>query len=197
MTPAYERYAEALYNTAGKLGYVDDIADELPDMEALVKECSGYLNNPLIGTQKKTAILRELLCDKVCPLMLEYILLMTARRHLRHFGASAEYFRRLSSSKAVVKLRVPFMLEQEMLVQLMNRLAKENLIPENAKDPEFQIVEDEELIGGFVAYYNGYQIDTSFKTALDKLRRGADSYGTQISSYDIREVVPSSRRHKP
>ena len=175
MTPAYERYAEALFNTAEKLRCSDVIVSELPDMEALVKECGGYLNNPLIGTQKKAAILRELLNDNVCPLMLEYMLLMTTRRHLKHFGASAEYFRRLSSNKAVVKLRVPFLPEQKMLTRLMHSLARENLIPENAKNPEFQIVEDKELIGGFVAYYDGYQIDTSFKTALNKLRQGSDS----------------------
>ena len=176
MTPAYERYAEALFNTAEKLGCAGVVVSELSDMEALIMECSRYLNNPLISTTKKASLLRELLADKVSPLMLEYILLMTMRRHLKHFYASAEHFRKLCSrDKAVVQLRIPFLPEQEMLSQLMSRLTIEKLVPENAKETEFQIVEDNELLGGFVAYYDGYQIDTSFKTALNKLRRGSQA----------------------
>ena len=172
MTPAYERYAEALFNTAEKLGCAGAVVSELSDMEAFINQCSGYLNNPLIGTQKKAAILRELLSDNVSPLMLEYVLLMTTRRHLKYFYTSAEHFRKLSSrDKAVIKLRVPFQPEQEMLARLMSRLTEKKLIPEDAKETEFQIMEDKELIGGFVAYYDGYQIDTSFKTALNKLKR--------------------------
>ena len=176
MTPGYERYAEALFNTAEKLGCADAVVGELTDMETLIRSCSGYLSNPLIGTPKKTALLRELLTGKVSPLMLEYILLMTARRHLKHFYTSAEHFRKLCSrEKAVVKLRVPFQPEQDMLARLESRLKKEKLIPENAKETEIQIVEDKDLIGGFVAYYNGYQIDTSLKTALNKLRQGSQA----------------------
>ena len=174
MTPGYERYAEALFNTAEKLGCTDIVVSELPDMVALIGQCSVYLSNPLIGTQKKAALLRELLAGKISPLMLEYVLLMTKRRHLKHFYASAKYFRFLSSrDKAIVELRVPFPPEQDMLESLLGRLRKEKLIPESAAEAEFQIVEDKELIGGFIAYCNGYQIDTSFKTALNKMRRGA------------------------
>ena len=176
MTPAYERYAEALFKTAEKLGCADVVVNELSAMETLIKECRGYLNNPLISTTKKAALLQELLLDKVSPLMLEYILLMTTRRHLKYFYTSAEHFRKLSSrDKAVIELRVPFQPEQDVITHLMSRLVKEKLVPENAKETEFQIVEDKELIGGFVAYCDGYQIDTSFKTALNKLKRGSQA----------------------
>ena len=176
MTPGYERYAEALFNTAEKLGCSDTVLGELPDMETLIGQCSGYLSNPLISTTKKAVLLREVLAGKVSALMLEYILLMTSRRHLKHFYPSAEHFRKLCSrDKATVELRIPFKPEQEMLVQLISRLRKEKLIPDDAKEAEFCVVEDKELLGGFVAYCNGYQIDTSFKTALNKLRRGSQT----------------------
>jgi len=172
VTTSYERYAEALFNTAIKLGCSDEVACELSDMEELISRCSGYLSNPLIGTAKKTALLKELLTNKISPLMLEFILLMTARRHLKYFYAAAEHFRKLSSrDKVVVDLRVPFEPDRSFLPGLMNRLRDKRLVPDGAKETEFNIIEDKELIGGFVAYYNGYQIDTSFKTALNRLRR--------------------------
>ncbi|MCL1905734.1 MAG: F0F1 ATP synthase subunit delta [Clostridiales bacterium] len=172
MTPVYEIYAEALLMAANELGCADVVADELLAMEELLGLCGGYLNSPLIDTREKTALLRELLSDKISGLTLEYILLMTARRHLKHFFAAAEHFRRgCGRAKVVVRLRIPFEPEQEILKQLKDRLKKEKLIPPGACDAEFDIVEDKELIGGFIASCNGYQIDTSLRTSLMRLLR--------------------------
>ena len=173
MTPVYERYAEALYNAAESLECSGVVAGELPAMEDLITQCGAYLKNPLANAAQKAATLRELLSGKINPLTLEFILLLTARRHLKHLSAASEHFRQLSGhGKAVVKLRVPFEMERGMLEQIKERLEKEKLIPEGVKETEFQIVEDKELIGGLVANCNGYQIDTSLKTALRKIRKG-------------------------
>ena len=178
MTPGYERYAEALFNTAENLGCLDDIISELPAMEELVRQCGGYLTDPLIGTGKKTDLLRELLSGQVCPLMLEYVQLMTARRHLKHFFTAAEHFRHLIVRDiAVVRLRVPFQPDPDILQRLKRRLIKDKLIPDSVKDAEFRIVEDKDLIGGFVAYYDGYQIDTSLKTAINRLMTKGAGHG--------------------
>jgi len=172
MTPVYESYANALFKSAEALGCADDVAGELSAMETLVKQCGGYLSSPLIGTGKKTALLRELLDGKVSPLTLEFMLLITARRHIRHFYAAAEQFRRLSGhGNAVVRLRVPFTPEHSILEKLKARLIKEKLIPTNVADTQFQIIEDKTIIGGFVASCDGYQIDTSLRTALMRLLR--------------------------
>jgi len=170
MTPAYERYAEALYKAAQDLDCTGGVAGELSAMEEVLARCAAYFDNPLIGANDKSAVLQALLAGKVSPLMLEFVLLLAARRHLKHFRPAAEYFRRLSSrSKVVVRLRVPFEPGQDLLEQLKGFLSKEKLIPADAEEAHFQIIEDKELIGGFVASYDGYQIDTSLKTALNKL----------------------------
>jgi len=97
---------------------------------------------------------------------------MTSRRHLKHFNAASEEFLRLSGHrKTSVRLRVPFVPEKDVLSQLISRFSKEKLISDDAPEAQLQIIEDKELIGGFVATCNGYQIDTSLKTALARLRR--------------------------
>jgi len=172
MTLAYERYAEALYKTSGSIGCTDDVARELSAIEEIFLQCNACLNNPLIGTGEKSALLRELLADKVSPLTLEFILLMTTRRHLKYFHSVARQFRQLSGyDKTVVRLRIPFKPDKELLEQLKRCLLKEKLIPADAENAHFDIIEDKELIGGFVATCNGYQIDTSLKTTLMRLIR--------------------------
>ena len=171
MIPVYESYAEALYNAAERLDCTGAVVGELPMMEEVLRQCRFYLSNPLISVEKRVAALRKTLTDNVNSLTLELILLMTARRHLKHFHATADKFRRLSGYEdMVVNLRVPYTPERKTLLKLKERLIKEKLIPENAKGAQFNIIEDKELIGGFVASCNGYQIDTSLKTAVIKLQ---------------------------
>ena len=170
MIPVYESYAEALYETAKELDCTSTTASELSTVDELLKQCGSYLGNPLVSAGTKAAVLRELLSDVLSSLTMEFLVLMTARRHLKHFHAAAELFLQLCGhSKPVVKLRVPFAPEQDMVERLKKRLSLEKLIPENAEDVQLQVVEDKELIGGFIATCNGYQIDTSFKTTLMKL----------------------------
>jgi len=172
MTPAYERYAEALYRTSVSVGCTDDIACELLAMEEVLMQSNSYLSDPMIGAGEKSALLRELLIGKVSPLTLEFILLMTTRRHLKHFRSAARQFRQLSGhDKTVVRLRIPFEPDKGLLEQLKRCLVKEKLIPADAENMRFDIIEDKELIGGFVASCNGYQIDTSLKTTLMRLLR--------------------------
>ena len=170
MIPAYESYAEALYAAATKLDCTGVTACELTVADELLAQCGGYLSNPMVSAGVKAAALRELLADEFSQLTLEFITLMATRLHLRHFHKTAELYMRLSGyGKPIVKLRVPFTPEQEALERLKKRLSEEKLIPEGAENAEFNIVEEKELIGGFIASCNGYQIDTSLKTTLMKL----------------------------
>ena len=96
MIPIYESYAEALYNAAERLGCTGIVVSELPKMEEMLKQCGFYLNNPLISVEKRVAVLRKTLTNNVSSLTLEFILLMTARRHLKHFHSTTDKFRRIS-----------------------------------------------------------------------------------------------------
>ena len=170
MTPAYESYAEALYSAAEKLGCTDTVAGELPAIVELLSKCGSYLNSPLINAGDKATLLREALSDKVAPLTLEFTMLLTTRRHLKHFSAATGHFLQICGhGKPVVRLRLPYEPEQDMISRLTDRLTEAGLIPADSAEPELCIVEDRDLIGGLIASCNGYQIDTSLKTALRKM----------------------------
>jgi len=170
MIPIYESYAEALYTTTEKLGCTSAIAGELPAMEELLKQCGVFLASPLISVEKKADALRETLRGEVSPLTLAFILLMTTKRHLKHFFAAAEKFMRLSGhGGALVNMRVAYTPPQDIVEKLKERFLEEKLIPPGTDAVKLHIIEDRELIGGFVASCNGYQIDTSLRTALSRL----------------------------
>ena len=172
MIPISESYAEALYNASEKLECTTLVADELLVMEELLDQCDVFLANPTIDTKMKADALRETLYGEVSDLTLEYILLMTLNRHLKHFSAAVGKFIKLSGrGGTVLSLRIPYAPEQDVIEKLKKSFSEKELIPGDTSAVEIKIIEDKELIGGFVASCNGYQIDTSLKTALSRLGR--------------------------
>ena len=169
-----EGYAQALFNASVKLGCVGAVADELPEIKTLAELGGGYLFSPLIRAHEKAAVLQGLLSGKVSPVTLEFVALLLKRGHLKYISGVAEQYRRMSDDyfrKAAVELRVPFEPEKEILDRLKRRFAIDGLTPENAEDVTINVVEDKEIIGGFIASCNGRQIDVSLKTLLAKIRR--------------------------
>ena len=182
MIQVSERYAEALFSASTMLGCIGDVADELPEITSLVRQCGEYLYSPRVTADEKNALLGELLSDKFSPVTLEFLALMLKRRHLKYLAGAAERFRHMCDDffcRATVSLRVPFAPDQELLDRLKSRFALEGLIPENAENVSFQVTEDKEIIGGFIAYCNGHQIDVSIRTLLANIRR-AERYGASI-----------------
>ena len=181
MIPLYESYAEALYAASEKFSETETVAHELAAIEKVFDKCGAYLTSPIISAKEKSDALRDVLCRELSPLTLEFVLLMAGRRHLKHFKQVAEKFLQLSGYGAtVVNLQVPFALEENVLELLTKRLEEMELIPQKTSGVKLKIVEDKELIGGFKAYCNGYRIDTSLRTALEKLRRSE----RLVKSYD-------------
>ena len=168
-----EKYAEALFCAAESLGCIETVTGELPVMGELVQQCREYLDSPCAVMHEKTALLQELLSGGVSALTLEFVMIMMKRNHLRYLPGAIEQYRKMSDRyfhNVSVQLRVPFKPEFETIRQLKCRFMDEGLIPENAKRISFQIIEDKEIIGGFTAHCNGYQIDASLRTLLAKIR---------------------------
>lgn len=175
MTSTAEKYAEGLFKTSESLGCTQVVASELLAVKELFKQCAVYLKNPLADASEKTSLLQELLSDKLTPLTLEFILLMLQRRQLKRMFSAMELFCQMSDrsvGKVTVELRIFSEPEPKMLKRLSKFLADKGLIPaKSTGKAQFQVVCDKGIMGGFVARCNGYQIDTSLKTALRKLAR--------------------------
>jgi len=175
MTPVPAYYAKALFDASEKLGCTRAVAGELPEVTALAGGCGAYLRNPIFGDAEKTELLTELLSGRVSALTLEFALLLVKRRHLKHLPSIADNFLRLNNNRlgyTDVKIKVPYELPPETLEVMRKKLTAMGLIPElNADKARITVEIDRDVIGGFVAYGEGTQIDASLRTALAKLRR--------------------------
>lgn len=173
MKQVSELYAEALFDAAVSLECADRVSAELQDIAELAGQSGGYFGNPRISADVKTGAIRELLTGKIEPLTMEFILLLLRRSHWRHLPGAAQYFRGLCddyNGKVTVTLRIPFVPEQETLDRLRSSFIAKGLIPENAKEISLRIMEDKSIVGGFIAYCGGRQIDASLRAQLEKIR---------------------------
>ncbi|MCL2664847.1 MAG: F0F1 ATP synthase subunit delta [Defluviitaleaceae bacterium] len=171
MKKVAQSYAAALYSAATEMGCAEDIADELTAAENLLNECSGYLYSPLHPWRKKAALLREFLTGHFNPLTIEFMILMLSRRQIKSLPEAASCYRLLSGlADTVVRLRVPYEPDELLLKKFRTYFADSKLLSKDkAESAVIEIELDKDLIGGYVAYCNGQQIDASLKTALAKI----------------------------
>jgi ATP synthase F1 delta subunit len=170
MTAGVNGYAEALFRAALQLNCAQDVVDELLAAGEILGPADGYFYNPRVNANALSALLREALGGKFNPLTTEFILLLIRRRHLKKLPAIAERFKQLNdrhTGRAAVRLRVPFTPAPETLESLKSRLMRSGLVPEKYKDSiGFEVTIDKSVLGGFIAYFDGYQIDASVRTVL-------------------------------
>jgi F0F1-type ATP synthase delta subunit len=168
-----ESYALGLYNCARALGCERPVCEELGGLAQIIQNCGRHFSGSPLPEKEKACALREALARKTHLLTLEFALLLLARRQLKQLPAAARKFRELCGEGGEpVRLRVAFELDAALLERLKARLAEEKLIPaRHAANARLEISVDPELLGGFVAQYGGYQLDSSLKTALKKITR--------------------------
>lgn len=169
-----EKYAEALFSAAVDVGCVGEVAGDLHWIKPIAEDYSLYFRNPRFSASEKASLVRELLSEHADAVTMEFILLILKRGHWRHLPDAIDRYQILSDSyyhNIAVELHVPFEPEQEMLYKLERRFRNKGLIPADAVEVKFSIIEDKSIIGGFIAFCNGNQIDASLRTRLARVRR--------------------------
>jgi F0F1-type ATP synthase delta subunit len=171
MKKVAQSYASALHIAAAEMGCIDAVAEDLLAAEALVAQCKDYLFSPMYTWRKKANMLREFLTGVMQPLTIEFMALMLSRRQIHSLPEAAGCFRALSGHAAtVVQLRVPYEPDEALLKKLRGYFAESHLVSaDKAEQAVIEVEIDADLIGGYVAYCEGYQIDASLKTALAKI----------------------------
>jgi len=146
------RYAKSLIDLAQEHQNLDAVKADMSDVVAVIKsntELQAVLNNPIIKTDKKLAILKALFQDKVKPEILEFFNIMGRKGRAELVYATAlEFIREYNEVKGIVNAEVI----------LANKV-------------------DKSLIGGFVVKVGDKQIDASIQGKLNKLERHFESQG--------------------
>ena len=172
------RYAKSLIDLSKEHQNLDGVKADMDGVIAVIRsntELQAVLNNPIIKTDKKLAILKALFQDKVKPEILEFFNIMVRKGRADLVYATAlEFIREYNEVKGIVYAEVTSAsplseanlqaLKQEIASQINAEVILSNKV-------------DKSLIGGFVVKVGDKQIDASIQGKLNKLERHFENQG--------------------
>ena len=150
----------------------------MSDVVAVIKsntELQAVLNNPIIKTDKKLAILKALFQDKVKPEILEFFNIMVRKGRAELVYATAlEFIREYNEVKGIVNAEV---ISAAPLSDVNLQVLKQEIASQIGAEVILVNKVDKSLIGGFVVKVGDRLIDASIQGKLNKLERHFESQG--------------------
>jgi len=172
VSPIAERYAKALFELAIEKELVDEVYHDSLVISGTCeksKELRSLLKSPIINSEKKLIIIREIFENGVHKLTLTYLLIMVRKRREAFIPAIAREFVELYKSYhniLTVHFKSPVLPDLEIRSQVLKIM--ENY---SKADIDLKAEIDESLIGGFVLTWDDKQYDASISREIDDLRK--------------------------
>lgn len=164
-----KRYAQALLQLSGS--DVNSVKEEFGDFTNLYnsdKDFRDFLNNPIIKTDKKQALIRSVFTGRLSKNMLNTILLLISKQRTAEIPRIFSQFMQMSNEMANVLDMKIIMAEQLTEVQLetiREKFRKKyNAVAVNSTE-----IVDESLIGGIKVIIGDQVYDGSVKGRIESL----------------------------
>lgn len=166
------RYAKSLIDLAREENAIEAVRQDMAQVIEVMKESSqlrAVMANPIIKTDKKQAIIKEIFGDKIHKSVAAFFDIMIRKgRAGVLYSTSLEFIEAYNREKNIVLAKVvsaaPLSTEHTAQVkELISKETKGEVILENEVNPD--------LIGGFIITIGDKQIDTSILGKLNKLEK--------------------------
>lgn len=166
------RYAKSLIDLAEEQGSLEAIKNDIESFNRVCKantELQAVLRNPIIGPDKKIAILNSLFGSDANPMILAFFKIMVNKGRSEVLYPTAkefinEYNRRQGIVNATVISAAPLTSESiQKIRDVVTEATKGTVVLDAKVDPD--------LIGGFVLKVGDRQFDASISTSLQKLKK--------------------------
>lgn len=166
------RYAKSLIDLAEERDSLEKIKSDIEGFVRVVKENSqlyAVLRNPIIGPDKKIAILDQIFGSDIDPMIMGFFKIVVSKGRAEVLYATGkellnEYNRRKKIFKATVTSAVPLSTENiKQIEQVVREATKGEVVLETRTDPD--------IIGGFILKVGDKQFDTSISGSLNKLKK--------------------------
>ncbi|NKB25232.1 MAG: ATP synthase F1 subunit delta [Kiritimatiellae bacterium] len=167
-----KRYARALFNLARETDHLETVQRDLHGIQSLLAETplfANFMEYPLIPTEQRIRILRELFGKKIHQITFNFLLLLEEKRRLGLLSSIADFFENLYYQlKGILKVQITVAASfpdaqiasiRDKLKSLLNK----NIEPVIAENPAF--------IGGFKVKVADMIYDTSLSTQLETFRQ--------------------------
>jgi len=179
-----ERYANALFELALKKNAIEQVsrdAHTVMDICNQNRDLQLFLKSPVIHSDKKMKVTRELFSNSVGELMLTFMLVLIRKRREQFIPEIAQQvIEKIKEYKNIltVNFKAPVKPDpdtRKKVMEVMNQYSKANI----------ELVEeiDEALIGGFILSWKDKQYDASIGRQFDRLKRGLAMINLYIKGY--------------
>ncbi|HKC67497.1 MAG TPA: ATP synthase F1 subunit delta [Bacteroidia bacterium] len=166
------RYAKSLLQLATEKGQLEKVYADMQLVENVCehnREFTNFLNSPIIKTDKKVAVVKEIFGSKVNEVTLGFLSILTQKRresYMKHIATEfiAQYKQHKNTLTAVITSAVG--IDGTVKAKVLE------LVKQTTKG-EVELVEktDKSLIGGFVLTIGDKQVDASVSRQLNDLRK--------------------------
>jgi len=167
-----KRYAVALFELALETKIQDKVQSDMLIVGDVLKEnhlLVRVMQNPVIHASKKIKILDLLFKEKINPLTLKFLQLVTVKNRESYLidicQSYSEVYKDYNNIMPVL-LTTAYSAETDVKNRILNKLA-------NIAHKKLEVTEqvDEKLIGGFTLQFMDYSYDASIKMQLKQLRK--------------------------
>ena len=165
------RYAKALFSLAQDEKKLDIVANDLSNIKGLIEtsvDFNTFLLNPLISGNKKAEVLNSMFAEKVDPLTLNFLNLLSSKKRVNVLDQILIRFEELllkHRNQIVAELISTASLDSDQLDSI-----KANIEAITQKSVLLETKEDASLIGGFTVKIDDIIIDNSVRYQLTKLK---------------------------
>jgi F-type H+-transporting ATPase subunit delta len=164
-------YATALFEIAEAEGALERVADELFRFAKAVEtnhELRNALTDIAIPTERKNAVIAELLGERASPLtvnVLEFVVGQGRARELSEIVAELADLAAISRDKVLAEVHSAIPLDDDLRSQLATALSKAT-----GKAVDVKVIVDPSIVGGIYARVGDQVIDATIRRRLQELK---------------------------
>ncbi len=166
------RYAKSLLQLAVEKAQLEKVYADMIQVQNICesnKDFIGFLNSPIINTDKKLAVIKEIFTAHISEMSLGFLKVLTNKRREMYIGDIAKSF--ITQYKEYKNILTAVITSASGIDATVKAKVLE-LVKQTTKG-EVELVEkvDKDLIGGFVLRIGDKQIDASVSRKLNELRK--------------------------
>ncbi len=166
------RYAKSLLQLAVEKAQLEKVYADMLQVQNICesnKDFTGFLNSPIINTDKKLAVIKEIFTGHVSEISLGFLKVLANKRREMYIGGIAKSF--ITQYKEYKNILTTVITSASGIDATVKAKVLE-LVKQTTKG-EVELVEkvDKDLIGGFVLRIGDKQIDASVSRKLNELRK--------------------------
>mgnify|MGYP001291051194 CR=1 FL=1 len=174
-TKIANRYAKALFDLALEKNLIDKVKQDMDQVVSVCQQNKDFrlmLQSPIIFTDKKEAILKEVFEKQLEQISFFFLMIITRKKREAIIDSIAQqYVEIYKDYKNITDAQLSTAVEidkaiKDKLIELLKEQTKGEI--------ELETSVDEDLIGGFVLDYDNKKYDASIRKQIKKLQRDFD-----------------------